>query len=128
MDAQFPNNSSNLQNSSNQSYDKGSDKSYVTITNIIYLLQAIAVFTAFPFFIAVIINYVTKEDVKGTIAESHYRWQIRTFWYSLLWGIIGALLIFFLIGYVILFINYVWVIYRIIKGWLSFNNGQELYS
>ncbi len=132
MDAQFPNNSSNLQNSSNhnsnQSYDKGSDKSYVTITNIIYLLQAIAVFTAFPFFIAVIINYVTKEDVKGTLAESHYRWQIRTFWYSLLWGIIGAVLVFFLIGYVILFINYVWVIYRIIKGWLSFNNGQELYT
>jgi uncharacterized membrane protein len=144
MDAQFPNSSSNLKNSSNHNsnhnsnhssykgsdkdFSKGSDKSYVTITNIIYLLQAIAVFTAFPFFIAVIINYVTKEDVKGTLAESHFRWQIRTFWYSLLWGVIGAVLVFFLIGYAILFVNYVWVIYRIIKGWLSFNNGQAMYT
>jgi len=98
------------------------------ITTIVYLLQAVAIFTALPFFIAVIINYIKKEDVKGTLSESHFRWQIRTFWYSLLWGIVGGILVFVLVGYAILFINYVWIIYRIIKGWLRLSNDQEMYS
>ena len=98
------------------------------ITNLVYILQAIAVFTALPFIIAVIINYVKKDAVKGTIAESHFRWQIRTFWFSLLWGIIGGILTFVLVGYGILLLNYVWVIYRIIKGWLRFNDEQIMYD
>jgi len=98
------------------------------ITNLVYLLQAIAIFTALPFFIAVIINYIKIDDVTGTLSESHFRWQIRTFWYSLLWGIIGAILTFVGIGYVILGINYIWIIYRIIKGWLRLNDGQEMYT
>ncbi|MFK5915738.1 MAG: hypothetical protein QM484_15330 [Woeseiaceae bacterium] len=98
------------------------------ITNLVYLLQAIAVFTALPFFIAVIINYIKKSDVEGSLSESHFRWQIRTFWFSLLWGIIGAILTFVVIGYVILGINFIWVVYRIIKGWLRLNDSQEMYT
>ncbi len=118
MDAQFPAHA--VKNNTSQSA--------ITLTNIIYILQAIAVFTAIPFFIAVILNYIKKSDVQGTLAESHFRWQIRTFWFSLLWGLIGGILAFVLIGYGILFANYLWVIYRIIKGWLNLNNNQPMYN
>ena len=113
MDAQFP-----------QDTVKEDNKD---ITNLVYLIQAIAVFTALPFLIAVIINYVKKGDVEGSLAESHFRWQIRTFWFSLLWGIIGGILVFVLVGYGILFLNYIWVIYRVIKGWLRLNDNREMY-
>jgi uncharacterized membrane protein len=120
MDAQFPDSNNNRIN--NDFLDnKG-------ITNFVYLMQAIAVFTAFPFLIAVIIHYIKKSDVQGSIAESHFRWQIRTFWFSLLWGILGGILVFVLIGYGILLINYFWVIYRIIKGWLRLNDDKLMYA
>jgi len=80
MDAQFP----------SQPSGENTNQPSKNLTNLVYLLQAIAVFTAVPFFIAVIINYVKKDEVKGTLAESHFRWQIRTFWFSLLWGIVGG--------------------------------------
>jgi uncharacterized membrane protein len=65
--------------------------------------------------------------MKGSIAESHFRWQIRTFWFSLLWGILGAILAYVLVGFGILFINYIWVIYRIVKGWLRLNDDKPMY-
>ena len=114
MDAQFPRDTIKEDNKD--------------ITNLVYLLQAIAVFTALPFLIAVIINYAKKNDVEGSLAESHFRWQIRTFWFSLLWGIIGGILVFVLVGYGILFLNYIWIIYRIIKGWLRLNDNKEMYA
>ncbi len=117
MDVQFPDSTSN---------HVGNEED-TSITNIIYLLQAVAIFTALPFFIAVIINYIKKTDVKGTLSESHFQWQIRTFWFSLLWGIIGGILVFVLVGYAILFMNYIWVIYRIIKGWLRLSSGEAMY-
>ena len=86
------------------------------------------IFTALPFLIAVIINYVKRGDVSGTLAESHFRWQIRTFWFSLLWGILGAILVYVLVGYAILLFNYLWVIYRILKGWLRLNDNQTMYD
>ena len=62
-----------------------------TLTHVIYGLQAIAFFLfGTTALIAVIINYVKKSDVKGTWLETHFRWQIRTFWWSLFWGIVGG--------------------------------------
>src|SRR5256886_13606726 len=62
-----------------------------TLTTLVYALQA-AGFLLPPvvWIVAVIINYVRKEEVAGTWLESHFRWQIRTFWFGLLWGVIGA--------------------------------------
>ncbi|MCW8931147.1 MAG: hypothetical protein OQL19_13010 [Gammaproteobacteria bacterium] len=118
MDAQFP---SSREDSNTLQANKN-------ITNLVYLLQAVALFTAFPFFIAVIINYVKKDDVRGSLAESHFRWQIRTFWFSLLWGILGGILAYVLVGFGILFINFIWVIYRIVKGWLRLNDDKKMYA
>jgi len=103
------------------------DHSKKTIATVVYALQAASVLFGVTFIIAVIINYVKKSDVSGTWLESHFRWQIRTFWFSLLWSITGLIGVFFIIGYFVFFANAVWVIYRIAKGWLYLNDGKEMY-
>ena len=101
-------------------YDPYQDplESLTKLTHIVYLLQALAYITAITYVIAVIINYVKIDDVRGTWLESHFRWQIRTFWYSLLGFVIGVLGLYILIGYLILLVTFFWVVYRIVKGWL----------
>lgn len=90
----------------------------VKLTHIVYLLQALAYITALTYVIAVIVNYVKLEDVQGTWLESHFRWQIRTFWISLIGIIIGVISFYFVIGWFILAATFFWVVYRIVKGWL----------
>ena len=102
------------------------------------LLGAAFVVTAFLFswlsIIAVILNYVKRSDVIGTFLESHFRWQIRTFWFALLWGLIAVLLVVLLaitvIGLVIPWalaaLVGLWVLYRIIRGWLALLNGRPM--
>ncbi|MES9973959.1 MAG: hypothetical protein ABW094_06820 [Candidatus Thiodiazotropha sp.] len=99
-----------------------------TIAMAVYALQALSFLFVITFLIAVIINYVKRDDVRNSWLESHYRWQIRTFWFSLLWIVIGYLTIFILIGYPVLLVNMVWLIYRIIKGWLRLSEGSEMYG
>ncbi|MES9814030.1 MAG: DUF4870 family protein [Candidatus Thiodiazotropha sp.] len=99
-----------------------------TIAMVVYALQALSFLFVITFLIAVIINYVKRDDVRNSWLESHYRWQIRTFWFSLLWIVIGYLTTFILIGYLVLMINMVWLIYRIIKGWLRLSEGREMYG
>ena len=94
-------------------------RSAKNLTQIVYALQAVSVFVGVTYIVAVIVNYVKREEVSGTWLESHFRWQIRTFWFSLLWSVIGFVLSFIFIGYVILAVNGFWVIYRIAKGWLN---------
>ena len=97
-----------------------------TITMVVYALQALGFLVGITWIVAVVINYVKKEEVQGTWLESHFRWQIRTFWFGLLWSAIGALLVFVLIGFAILFAAAVWIIYRIVKGWLNLIDGKPL--
>ncbi|MCF6257646.1 MAG: hypothetical protein L3J98_03355 [Gammaproteobacteria bacterium] len=105
----------------------GNDNSQKTIATVVYALQAASFLFGITFIIAVIVNYVKKDDVSGTWLESHFRWQIRTFWFSLLWSITGLIGLFFIVGYFVLLANVVWVIYRIAKGWLCLNDGKEMY-
>ena len=94
------------------------------------LLSPALIVTAFisgwPSIIAVIFNYVIRADVRGTYLESHFRWQIRTFWFALLWVAIAWLLIFTLLGIpfgaAIFVIAGLWVLYRIARGWLRLND------
>ncbi|MCG8045262.1 MAG: hypothetical protein N0C89_02180 [Candidatus Thiodiazotropha endolucinida] len=99
-----------------------------TIAMVVYALQALSFLFVITFLVAVIINYVKRDDVRNSWLESHYRWQIRTFWFSLLWIAIGYLTTFILIGYLVLLVNMVWLIYRIIKGWLRLSEGREMYG
>ncbi|AWB33700.1 DUF4870 family protein [Orrella marina] len=89
-----------------------------TITHVIYALYALGLILGLSPLVAIIMNYVKRGDVSGTWLESHFVWQIRTFWYAFAGGVIGALTIVILIGYIIIPIVGIWYVYRIVKGWL----------
>ncbi len=95
---------------------------------IVYALQSASLFFGFTVFIALIINYVKRADMAGTLAESHFRWQINTFWFYLLWLVIGYFTIFLLIGYLIIAVASLWFIYRIVRGWLRIFEHRPMYS
>ena len=97
-----------------------------TLTMVVYALQALGFLVGISWIVAVVINYVKREEVAGTWLQSHFRWQIRTFWFGLLWGLIGGVLVFVLVGFAILFAAAVWIIYRIVKGWLYLADNKPL--
>lgn len=96
------------------------------LTLVCYILYALSPFMGFTALVAVIINYVKRDEARGTLYESHFTWQIRTFWWGLLWASLGMLTVFFGVGVVILIANSVWVIYRIVKGFLNWNDGKPM--
>lgn len=103
------------------------EKSGKTITTIIYALYAASFLVGITAIVAIVMNYVKKDDVAGSFLESHFRWQIRTFWFGLLWGIVGGLTFIIVIGWFILVANGIWIIYRIVKGWLNLNDNKPMY-
>ena len=104
------------------------EQSLKMITTVVYALQAASFFIGLSFIAAVIINYIKQPQVEGTWLESHFSWQIRNFWFSLLWSIIGFVLVFVLIGYLVLPAVALWVIYRIARGWINLSEGKGMYQ
>ena len=104
------------------------EQSLKTLTIVVYALQAASFFIGISFIAAVIINYIKQPQVEGTWLESHFRWQIRTFWFSVLWSIIGLVLSIVLIGYLVLPVVVLWVIYRIARGWINLSQGKAMYQ
>ncbi len=98
------------------------------LTQIVYFLYIASVLAGITAIIAVIINYIKREDVRGTWLESHFRWQIRTFWFSILWAFIGMLTLWIGIGFLVLVATGIWSIYRIVKGMLNFYDGKPMYA
>ena len=116
----------------------------VRLTHIIYGLHAFsalmgvissaAIVTAFltgwPSILAVILNYAKRADVRGTYLESHFRWQIRTFWFAALWVLVAVLLFVTILGiplaWLVVVVTGVWVLYRIGRGWLALNDGSPM--
>ena len=103
-------------------------KSAKTLTAIIYALYAASFVIGITAIVVIVMNYVKKEDVAGTFLESHFRWQILTFWFGLLWGVLGAISLIILVGWLVLAANGVWIIYRIVKGWLRLNDDKPMYA
>lgn len=93
-----------------------------------YLLQALGFIVGLTFIAAVIVAYIKRDEAGDSWVASHYRWQIRTFWFSLLWMVLGAVLTFFVIGWLILIFAMIWTLYRIIRGWLCFADGRPMYT
>ena len=91
------------------------------------MLHALGFFVGLTWIAAVIVDYVKRDTARGTWLESHFRWQIRTFWFGLLWGVAGAILAVVFVGFFILAANYIWLIYRVVKGWLYFNDRKPMY-
>lgn len=103
------------------------DERFRKLALIVYILQAASLFTgSLTLFAGVIINYVRMEDVRGTWIESHFLWQTKTFWYSLLWFVIGGITSLILIGWVIIMAVSVWLIYRIVKGWVYLSENRPM--
>jgi uncharacterized membrane protein len=137
-------------------FSDSQDTSARTLTMILYVLYALGLFTLITAIVAIIINYVKKEDMRGTLYESHFRWQIRTFWFSLLilflLLLLNVLLLFGLVGVTVsvltgsavfaaltglgavlalelvaVLVFVIWYIYRIIKGGLRLTGNKPMY-
>lgn len=120
----------------------------VQLTHVIYGLHAFsavmgivssaAVVTTFltgwPSILAVILNYVKRGDVRGSWLESHFRWQIRTFWFGVLWVGLCALLVVLTLGlglivvWLPLALVAIWFVYRVGRGWLRLNERRPMYA
>ena len=122
--------------------------SILTVAKVVYALHSLSiiigivtgasVITAFlfgwPSIAAVVLNYVMRSEARGTYVDSHFSWQIRTFWYAMLWAVVvwlvGLLLAVVLVGFAIwqfgFIIMSIWVAYRIIRGWVRLVNGQPM--
>jgi uncharacterized membrane protein len=120
----------------------------VSYTHWIYALHSLSVLSALltaravalhfvfglPSIIAVIMNYARRSETRGTWLESHFRWQIRTFWFALLWifltSIIAMPLLLIGVGFILGLLGFglvgLWVIYRIVRGWLSLRDGHSM--
>ncbi|WP_373020278.1 DUF4870 family protein [Thiomicrorhabdus sp.] len=103
------------------------EESAKNVALVVYILQAFSFITVITFVIAVIINYVKRDDVRDTWIASHFRWQIRTFWFGMLWLTIGIITSPIGVGYFVLMINFVWMIYRVVRGWLNLNDNRAMY-
>lgn len=117
-----------------------------SLTFILYILYMIAIFSAgILAVIALIINYVKLDSVRGTIFESHFRWQIRTFWWYLIWNVLAFVPFFFLLMTLnspdafagvalaattfcvaVIFISWIWIVYRAIRGLLVLNEDKPI--
>lgn len=127
----------------NTTFDQSSNK---TLTFVLYILYIVAIASAgILAIIALIINYVKLDSVRGTIYESHFKWQIRTFWWYLIWNFIAFvpfLFLFFTGSNVNAFagvalgastfciavigLSWIWIVYRAIRGILALNDNQAL--
>jgi uncharacterized membrane protein len=125
-----------------------SPSSLVGWTQAIYALHAVSLLSGilgaatvvgaflfgWPSIIAVIFNYVKRGEARGTWLESHFRWQIRTFWFGLLWislcvlFIIGTLGLGILIAWLPMVLVGFWFIYRVVRGWLALNDNRPMYA
>jgi len=117
-------------------------------TEAIYALHALSLLTGilgaativgafligWPSIIAVIFNYVKRSEARGTWLESHFQWQIRTFWYGLLWVSLCFLFVMLTLGIGVIFvwlplgIVSLWFVYRIARGWLALRDGKPMDS
>ena len=116
----------------------------ITLAHVIYALHAFSVFTGlassmliltaflsgWPSIIAVILNYAKRSEVRGTWLDSHFGWQIRTFWYALLWLLVGAAAFLTLVGVVVAVVVWagtgLWVLYRIARGWMALSAEKPM--
>ena len=98
------------------------------------ILTPALVVTAFllgwPSILAVILNYIKRSDAKGTMFESHFRWQIRTFWFAVPWALAGVVLWMTLVlvpaAIGLWIVTGIWVAYRVIRGWITLLRGKPM--
>lgn len=125
------------------------DEALISYTHVIYGLHALSVFIGIataatvvgsficgiPSIVAVIMNYARRRETRGTFLESHFRWQIRTFWFAALWTLVIAAvslpLMLVIVGFGTFFAGFavltIWIIYRVLRGWLALRDRRPMY-
>ena len=131
----------------NSAHAPVASQSLVSWTNFIYALHALSIvigiigtatvvgafLTGWPSLIAVIMNYIKRSEARGTWLDSHFRWQLRTFWFGVLWVlpcvifVVLTLGIGLIVAWLPLALATLWFIYRIARGWLSLRDGRPMY-
>ena len=120
--------------------------SLITWVHVIYALHSLSILIGIttaativgafvfglPSIVAVIISYVKRDEARGTWLESHFRWQIRTFWFALVWCVLGGMLFLTIVGIplalAVFFGAGLWAIYRIVRGWLGLRDRRPMYA
>jgi uncharacterized membrane protein len=106
--------------------DDARETSLKQLTMAVYVLQLASILVGVTLIAGVIVNYLKRRDVEGTWLESHFRWQIRTFWYSVLWFGVGLALLIVVVGIFVLMAAAMWLLYRAIKGWLELEERRPM--
>jgi uncharacterized membrane protein len=123
---------------------QGVRPSLVQLTHVIYALHAAAVVIGvtssasvaggfvfgLPSLLAVFLNWLKRGEVRGTWLDSHFAWQIRTFWFTLLWLVVYGLLIITIVGipiaWILIALLGIWVGYRVIRGWIALSDARPV--
>ncbi len=103
------------------------EKALRQIAVVAYGLQAAALLVGVTVFVAVMLAYLRRGEAAGTWLESHFTWQIRTFWWWLAWSVLGVATAVVIVGFFILLASAVWYVYRIVRGWSELNEGRPIY-
>ncbi len=98
------------------------DRTFTLASYVLHLIGAVAGITSI---IGLILNYL-KRGTSGEVLDSHHSWMIRSFWWAILWGVIGLITIFIVIGWFILLIVWIWYIYRHVRGLIALANGEPM--
>ena len=125
--------------------------SLVTYNHITYLLYVLSYFTAgLLWVVPIFMNYAKRRDADGTWLATHFDWQIKTFWYSIVWFVVGVGIITFALGsfgvsmmadsgniavgsvllaslgFIIMGVTFIWHLYRIVRGWIALADGRPV--
>ena len=116
----------------------------IKLTHVMYALHAFSALTGlvsaafnvtaflsgWPSIIAVALNFMNRGEVRESWLDSHFRWQMRTFWYALVWMLVAGLLALTLIGIpaaIVLLLGVgIWVLYRLARGWSALGAERPL--
>jgi uncharacterized membrane protein len=102
---------------------RDSDRTLVLAAYVLHLVGAIIGITSL---IGLILNYLRRDRYGDEVGDSHHRWMIRSFWWGLFWLIVGCVLTLIVIGWPILFIVWLWYIYRHVRGLIALVNGVPM--
>ena len=138
-------------NNTNNTMSDNKRRSLITYNHITYLLYELSYFTAgLLWIVPIFMNYAKRRDADNTWLATHFDWQIKTFWYSIVFFVIGVLIITFALGgfgvsmfadsnniaigsvllaslgFIIMGFTFIWHLYRIVRGWIALTDGRPV--
>ncbi|MGO2226635.1 DUF4870 family protein [Psychrobacter celer] len=150
--ANYPINNNNDSNQAKNTMNSDKRRSLITYNHITYLLYVVSYFTAgLLWIVPIVMNYAKRHDADGSWLATHFDWQIKTFWYSIVWFVLGIVIIAFAlggfgvsmltdssnnmaigsvllagVGLLIMLFTFIWHLYRIIRGWIALTDNRPV--